>query len=192
MKFYDYYYIDEGFKQIIKSGLLGASILSSTLGNDIDPYELYHQIAEHEGVVSQIYNDSVGKETIGVGFNLNEPHNIRFLESIGITLNDLRKGKKLNESEIIKLYNFSIRQAWKDARKFLPNLDKQPEQVQRIVIDMAFNLGYTKLSKFVNMRDALIRYDYKTAADEMMDSLWARQVKSRAIKLSNMMRHVKL
>ena len=53
---------------------------------------------------------------------------------------------------------------------------------------MSFNLGVPRLKRFMNMWAAIHRRDYNAAADEMLDSKWAEQVKGRATRLSNIMR----
>jgi len=59
---------------------------------------------------------------------------------------------------------------------------------QRVVIDMAFNIGVPRLTGFKKMWAAIHCGDYEEAALEMMDSKWARQVGRRAERLSDMMR----
>jgi lysozyme len=54
-------------------------------------------------------------------------------------------------------------------------------------MDMAFNMGVPRLCKFVNMWNAIHEEKYDIAAKEMLDSRWANQVKSRAVKLANAM-----
>jgi lysozyme len=53
---------------------------------------------------------------------------------------------------------------------------------------MAFNLGLTKLNKFEKMKAALGQNDYSRAADEMVDSNWYKQVKSRGPRTVALMR----
>lgn len=57
-----------------------------------------------------------------------------------------------------------------------------------VLIDMAFNLGVAGLMKFKKMLAAVDRQDWETAANEMLDSKWAKQVGTRAVKLATMMR----
>lgn len=59
---------------------------------------------------------------------------------------------------------------------------------QKVVIDMAFNLGVNGVLSFKNMIQALKEKDYDKAAEEMLDSLWAEQVGNRADRLAKMMR----
>jgi len=56
------------------------------------------------------------------------------------------------------------------------------------IVDMAFNLGLTKLNKFKKMKAGLMNNDYQTAADEMVDSNWYKQVKSRGPRMVAVMR----
>ena len=51
---------------------------------------------------------------------------------------------------------------------------------------MAFNLGYTKLNKFVDFKKSLIQKNYEQASKDMLNSLWSKQVGKRAEYLSNL------
>lgn len=151
--------------------------------------EIYEQLSLHEGVEPSVYTDTKGKRTIGIGFNLEEPSNRKKAESLGLNVQDMLSGKKtLSDKEIKLLYNESIKQAADDANAFLPQAGRQPAVVQKVLIDMAFNLGRTKLNKFKNMRAALLEGDYNKAADEMIDSNWYNQVGNRSKRLVEMMR----
>ena len=70
----------------------------------------------------------------------------------------------------------------------MPNFHKQPRDIQIVLVDMAFNLGDNGLGKFVKFRKALMRYDYKSAADEMIDSKWYYQVGNRSKELVQIVR----
>ena len=59
---------------------------------------------------------------------------------------------------------------------------------QAVLIDMCFNLGIGRLKQFKKMFAALSQGDYDKAAAEMLDSVWAKQVKSRAAQLAEIMR----
>jgi len=65
-----------------------------------------------------------------------------------------------------------------------------PEEVQLIVANMMFNLGYPRLSKFKGMKRGVDERDWNAAADEMVDSLWYRQVTNRANRLVERMRNI--
>ena len=61
------------------------------------------------------------------------------------------------------------------------------EEAQNIIIDMSFNLGYTKLSKFKNLRNSLKTNDYALASKHMKNSKWYGDVKSRGKELVSKM-----
>jgi lysozyme len=60
---------------------------------------------------------------------------------------------------------------------------------QRVLADMAFNMGVPRLKGFKNALAAMKEGNYAEAADEMMDSIWAKQVGTRAARLAHMMEH---
>jgi len=143
---------------------------------------------ENEGDESLVYTDTKGNRTVGIGFNLEDAGNRKFLKQEGINIDEIFDGRKITQGEKIKMYNHSLTQAFNDAMKFDSSFAKRPEPVKKALVDMAFNLGLTKLNKFVDMKAALKRNDYRTAADEMVDSLWYNQVKSRGPRTVKLMR----
>jgi len=153
--------------------------LSARRVKDMRAKAYYDMIAHNEGYKPQMYRDSEGHRTIGIGFNLEDQANQKFLKKAGIDINELFRGRELNDKEIKTLYNHSLSQAYTDARKFDPKFDKRPEGVKMALTDMSFNLGLTKLNKFEKMQDALRQDDYRTAAVEAQDSDWFKQVKTR-------------
>ena len=56
------------------------------------------------------------------------------------------------------------------------------------MIDMCFNMGLPRLSKFKNSLAAMANGDYDIAALEFLDSNWAKQVGSRSITITEMIR----
>lgn len=59
---------------------------------------------------------------------------------------------------------------------------------QGVLAEMVFQLGISGVRKFAKMLDALNRQDYESAANEMMDSQWAKQTPERAQRLADLMR----
>ena len=148
----------------------------------------YDMLSLNEGNKPKVYKDSKGNRTIGVGFNLEDTGNRKFLKREGIDINELFDGRELTDRETKTLYNHSLTQAFKDAQSYDPNFAKRPEAVKMTLVDMAFNLGLTKLNKFVDMKKGLMNNDYNMAADEMVDSNWYKQVKSRGPRMVKVMR----
>lgn len=58
---------------------------------------------------------------------------------------------------------------------------------QRVMVDMRFNLGPSRFRGFKNMLAAMDKGEYAKAAAEMLNSDWAKDVKSRAMRLVLMM-----
>ena len=168
------------------------NMTAQQLGNqrtkDIRAENYFKMLSLNEGNKPKVYEDSKGNRTIGIGFNLEDDGNRRFLKQEGININELFQGRELSERETKILYNHSLRQAFSDAQKFDPNLAKRPEAARMAIVDMAFNLGLTRLNKFKKMKAGLMNNDYQTAADEMVDSNWYKQVKSRGPRMVNVMR----
>ena len=68
--------------------------------------------------------------------------------------------------------------------------DDLPEEVQRIIANMLFNMGRPRLSRFHKMKKAIDNGDWIEASVQMKDSLWARQVPNRADRLVKRMEAV--
>lgn len=123
-------------------------------------------ITMNEGYRKDLYHDTEGIPTIGIGFNLLE-------------------GFSLEESTLILKHRM---------HKFINELCQRVpvylkvSQVRKIVLlDMVYNLGVTRLLGFRKMLAALDRGEYQLAAQEMLDSRYASQVKGRARRNAHMM-----
>lgn len=57
-----------------------------------------------------------------------------------------------------------------------------------VLTELAFNMGPANLGKFKNMLAAIESEDFGTAADELLDSRYARQVGQRAERLAARLR----
>ena len=62
------------------------------------------------------------------------------------------------------------------------------EKAHEIIIEMVFQLGKTGVSNFKNMWKALSGLQYSAAADQMLDSRWAKQTPNRANGMADIMR----
>jgi lysozyme len=125
------------------------------------------QILQHEGLRLFPYQDTTGHFSIGVGRNLNE-RGISRPEAIYLMRNDIL--------DAVAALNNGL--SWWRA------LD--PIR-QRVLIDMAFNLGIAGLLKFNLMLSHAHQGKYDQAAKEMLNSRWAQQVGQRATRLARMM-----
>ncbi len=133
------------------------------MNNDI----LTKNLIADEGLRLKPYTDTVGKLTIGVGRNLNDE---------GITA-----------QEALYLLNNDIQRIEKELAP-LPNFSQLSETRQRVITEMAFNIGFEGVMEFKGMWKAIQDEDWDSAANAMLDSLWAREVGQRAIRLATTMR----
>lgn len=75
--------------------------------------------------------------------------------------------------------------------KLVPNFQDQPDVIKAVLVDMCYNMGARTLATFKNTLRNFIIKDYDQAAKGMEASLWARQTKSRAVRLVRMVRTLK-
>lgn len=130
--------------------------------------KLIEDLKRHEGVRSKVYKCTEGFETIGVGRNIS---------SSGIGLSD---------TEIDFLLLNDIERCEKElAANFQWFLELDAVR-REAIINMCFNLGISRLKGFKNAIAAMESQDYTTAADEFLDSRWAKQVGHRAIEVTHM------
>ena len=141
-------------------------------------------IIRNEGKKNAMYKDSLGIPTIGVGFNLKRGDAPAKIAALGLSYNNVLAGTQtLTDDQIYSLLdadiNVSINQT---AKRLFPDFDNIDDDRQVILIDLSFNMGYTRLSGFKNTIAAINSGDWERAADELQDSNWFRQVGNRAIR----------
>ena len=128
---------------------------------------LKEELIRDEGLRLKPYRDTVGKLTIGVGRNLDD---------VGIT-----------KDEAMHLLECDIRRVKADLDLALSWWRGLDDVRQRALVNMAFNLGITRLMGFKNTLAAIRAGNYVDAAKGMLDSKWATQVGERATRLAAMM-----
>jgi len=128
-----------------------------------------YTLERHEGLRLKPYRDTVGKLTIGYGRNLDD---------MGIT-----------EMEADVLLYGDIARV-RDELEAFDWFPRMTDSRRAALINMAFNLGMPRLRGFRKMIAALEAGEYDRAAEESLDSKWARQVGQRAQEIAQMIRGV--
>lgn len=129
---------------------------------------LIDRIRKHEGFRKRPYLDSQNVWTVGWGHQLSDPS---------------EAPKTVDELEI--LFIEDLYEATRTALGFVHQSPTEvPSEIFSVIVEMAFNLGYYRLSQFKKFQKALFQSDYKEAARQMLDSLWAEQVGQRAVRLA--------
>ena len=128
---------------------------------------LMQELVRDEAVRLKPYRCTAGKLTIGVGRNIDDR---------GIT-----------NAEAMYLLNNDVAICESELTAVLPNWRELSDVRQRVMLNMVFNLGRDRLSKFAKFIACMKMSDFEGAAKEMMDSAWATQVGQRAVRLRDMM-----
>lgn len=136
-------------------------------------------LIKHEGFKDEIYLDTEGLATFGIGHLVTED-DMEYGWPVGTPVTPERIDNVFAE-------DFEV--AVTDAKALFLNLDSQPDQVQRVIVNMAFNLGRNRLGKFKKMITAVNEGNYAEAANQMVDSRWYNQVGNRSVELENWMRN---
>lgn len=144
-------------------------------------------IIKNEGYKNRVYNDSRGIPTVGIGFNLLRPDARKIIEENGLNYENVLKGDTILTDEQIKnIFISCIKIAYADVKKYIPNYDSLPKNIKLGLIDLSFNLGYNRLSKFEKTKNHILAKNFKNAAKELESSKWASQVGNRAKRVINL------
>jgi len=135
------------------------------MGDMMNLDRVIESLKKDEGFNGMPYEDSLGIPTIGYGTKL-----------------PLSK----EEAEILLKHRLD--------KKILEISEKEPffldlpKTAQEVIANMAYQLGVGGVLKFKKMWAALKNRDYQKAANEMLDSKWAKQTPNRAKRLAEIMR----
>lgn len=132
---------------------------------------LSKQLEVDEGKKERIYLDTANppKWTGGVGRNLSD--------------------RAFSEDEIQLMLSNDIDLATRDVRQLVPGFDYLSDARQEAIVNFVFNLGYTRASKFKKSFSLLNSSRFEEAADEFLNSAWAKQVGARAIRVTDAIRN---
>lgn len=133
--------------------------------------DLRAELRRDEGCELTAYKDTLGYWTIGVGHLLGAEQRM----------------SQITPSEADALLDADINAAVDIVIKRVGQIQFEmiDDVRQRALINMAFNLG-PKLLQFKRFLSSVDNRDWTSAAREMMESLWAKQVGLRAIRLRRM------
>ena len=136
---------------------------------------IFEQLKIDEGVVNEIYKDHLGYPTFGVGHLVLET-DPEYGQEVGTPVDEERVKECFERDLDIAIGECEL--LYEDGV-----FAELPDEVQQILVNMMFNMGRTRLSKFKKMHAAILEGDWKTAAVEGRDSRWHKQVTNRAERL---------
>lgn len=125
-------------------------------------------IRKREDNPGKVYKDHLGNLTCGWG-HLLQPGSVFPVAAAEI------------------LFQHDFQDALHTAQQVAP--ERLSEARFAVLVDMAFQMGGLGLRHFSKMFDCLRQEDYRGAADEILDSAYAKQTPGRAKKNATMMAH---
>lgn len=159
---------------------------------------LIENIKASEGFREYPYKDLLGIDTVGMGTKL--PLSLSEVEMImrdrfGKALTNMNDGGivfqgmvfPLSKAEAELLLKFRLNKMTTELLEFKPIMFRFPQDKQEVIFEMIYQMGVRGVVNFKMMWLALENFDYKVAAEEMLDSQWAKQTPSRANKLAKQM-----
>ena len=139
----------------------------------MDTNKLREQLKIDEGVKYEVYDDHLGYKTFGIG-HLVTPED----EEYGSPC-----GTPVAVDRVNSVFDKDVETYISESEKVFGNLQQMPEEAQQVIVNMCFNMGAPRLGQFKKFIGGVNSGDWNTAAVEMMDSRWAKQVGVRADRL---------
>jgi lysozyme len=144
----------------------------------VDRAKMRAQLLLHEGLRLTPYVDTLGNWTIGVGYNITG-RGWGFLEAVigrKVAPKDgMIEKVSITRDEALKVLDADIAVVEKEVVAKFPFYTKLNEPRQRVVVDMAFNLGYKALA-FKQTRAYIEKQNWSAAVIQLFKSRWAYQV----------------
>ncbi len=141
---------------------------------------LREQLKIDEGVKYEVYDDHLGYKTFGIGHLV-----VAGDQEYGASV-----GTPVSEERVNAVFDEDVQKYIDESKKVFPNLDDLPEEAQQVIVNMCFNMGAPRLSKFKRFIAGINASDWSAAAIEMMDSRWANQVGIRAERLRDRIKNL--
>jgi len=142
--------------------------------------KLREELENDEGVKYEVYLDHLGYPTFGIGHLITDDD-----PECGAPV-----GTKVDSDRVKEAFETDVEGVLSDCERLYVQFEHLPEEVQLIVANMMFNMGYSRLSRFKGMHRGVDARNWEAAADEMVDSQWYNQVTNRADRLVVRMRSI--
>ena len=137
--------------------------------------EIKQRIKEHEGYRDTVYSDSLGFATIGYGH-------------LVLPTDNFVEGLAYDKETLEEVFDNDFKIAVDSARDLLRDIEHN-YIIFGVLVEMCFQLGKPKVSKFNKMFIALKEKNLDKASDEMINSRWHKQTPKRCESLANIMKN---
>lgn len=145
--------------------------------------DMIAQLVLHEGLRLQEYIDTEDNVTIGVGYNVTARGWNDWARITGKLAGD---GMTTTRADALAVLAADLVRVEAAVRVHFPEYGALDVVRQRVVLDMAFNIGFRALG-FKQTIAAIHARDWSRASREMYKSKWARQVGQRCDRLARML-----
>ena len=135
---------------------------------------LRKEIEADEGCKYETYQCSEGQLTGGIGHLITEWDEEIYAGPVGTSI---------SEEQVQEWFEKDVNTAIEDCKDIFNNFDELDDEIQHVLINMSFQLGKPRLSKFKRMIAAVHDEDYREMALQMEDSRWFKQTQNRAQRL---------
>jgi len=149
----------------------------------VDIKDLYEEISSDEGKILHAYLCTELHATVGIGHKILDTDPEKELEIYGVNWEEVPDDQRITEDRCYILFQEDVQIAIGGCMNIYNNWDELPQEMQHVLVNMAFQMGQRGLSNFKNMKAAIEEQDFAKAAIEMMDSRWASQTPERAERL---------
>ena len=137
--------------------------------------EIKERIKQHEGFRDTVYSDSLGFATIGYGH-------------LVLPTDNFVEGNTYDKETLEEVFDNDFKIAVDSARDLLKDIEHN-YIIFGVLVEMCFQLGKPKVSKFNKMFIALKEKDLDKASAEMINSRWHKQTPKRCESLANIMKN---
>jgi lysozyme len=137
--------------------------------------EIKQRIKKHEGYRDTVYSDSLGFATIGYGH-------------LVLPTDNFVEGVAYDKETLEEVFDNDFKIAVDSARDLLRDIEHN-YIIFGVLVEMCFQLGKPKVSKFNKMFIALKEKDLDKASAEMINSRWHKQTPKRCESLANIMKN---
>ena len=138
---------------------------------------LREEIAADEGCVMKIYKDHLGYLTFGIG------HLVKKTDvEHGFAVDTPVSRKRVNT-----VFAEDINLCMSDCQRWVKGFNDLPEEVQHILCNMMFNMGYTRMSKFRKLKENIEKKElvWCKQRDEIKQVVHSGNEQSRKISSKN-------
>ena len=145
-----------------------------------------------EGFEPRVYRDTVGKKTVGIGFNMDAPGAKEIWAKAGIkeSYDDVKAGKQLlTKASAESLYNTTAGIAKSGAAQLVKNFAELGQHQKTALEDMVFQLGKTGAMGFSKFRAAVEDGNFAEAARQLKNSKNYKDTPYRVLRRAYMLEH---